>query len=136
MAPLGSYRVTIEASDGRVLATHEFVSSGHPAVGEELVIDGVVYVVRRVRHEEDLEARTISRYSHAHVFARLAGAPDRAAPPSPTSDSALVLPFKVPREASTSALLPPALVATLVIAGYAQQKIAMRSGWRHLGQLR
>lgn len=132
---IGGYVVVIEGPAAP--SEYELVgTAGHPVVGEELVLNSANYMVVRVRHEEDQEARTAARYMYPRVFVRVADGSTRQ--PSPADDEVAVLPFAPPPEElrSSSAILPPSLVAVLVAAGYAEQKLAYRSGSRQFAQLR
>lgn len=135
MAQIGQYFVTVEDSDGNVVEEHELVATGHPAVGEQILLESGLHVVVRVRHEEDAESRTLQRYTHARVFVRRVDEASRAPTPAEQAE-ATVLPFAPPPpDATTSRLLPPSLLAVLVVAGYAEQKASFRLGWRRLGLL-
>jgi len=121
---IGEYQIVIQSFDGEVLAEVErTAATGHPAVGEELVLDGAVYVVERVRHEEDGEARTRRRYTAPRLFVRrrpgLVDEPRR----DPARAPPRVLPFPERRSRGRieSVVLPPTLVAVLVACGYEAQ---------------
>lgn len=136
MRQIGSYIVVIE--DGPAAGQeHEFIGdTGRPLAGEPFELDGLLYVVAEARHREDTEARTTMRYSFVRVLLRFAG--HAVALPSDGDDErTTVLPFAAPADGRrTSTLLPPSLVAVLVVAGYGEQKVAFRLGRRRLAQLR
>ncbi len=121
---IGEYRVVIQNMQGELLAEVERTAAmGHPAVGEEIVLDGHIYVVERVRHEDDADARTRRRYTWPRLFVRrrdgiVSGRRKDAvrAPPR-------VLPFPRGRRRRglESVILPAPLVAVLVACGYDQQ---------------
>lgn len=129
---IGGYIVVIEA--GPTPREYELIgTAGHPVAGEQIVLESANYVVTRVRHEEDEEARTVARYTYPRVFVRVAG----RGPQLPMTDSDIdVVPFAPPPKGSSTAILPPSIVAVLVAAGYAEQKLAYRAGSRQLAQLR
>ena len=131
---IGGYIVVVEGSP--TPKEYELIgTAGHPVVGEELVLESANYLVTRVSHEEDEEARTVARYTYPRVFVRVAG--KRRQVPS-TDDDVAVVPFAAPPKGSrwTASIFPPSLVAVLVAAGYAEQKLAYRAGSRQLAQLR
>lgn len=136
--PIGGYVVVIEGEAGPI--QHELVAdAGHPIVGEHISLEGENYAVVAVRHEEDPENRAAARHTYARVFVRLAG--DRATRPRTPAESKAprVLPFigsAAPPASTTAVILPPSLVAVLVVAGYSEQKIGYRNGRRRVGQLR
>lgn len=136
MRQIGSYIAVIE--DGPAAGQqHEFIGdTGRPMGGEPFELDGLLYVVVEARHMEDTEARTTMRYSFVRVLLRFAG--QIVARPGDGDDEATtVLPFAAPTDGQrTTALLPPSLVAVLVVAGYGEQKVAYRLGRRRLAQLR
>jgi hypothetical protein len=71
---VGSYQLAIEDSMGRVIAVVERTSRiGRPLVGDEVVIDGHVHRVVRVRYEDEPDDRTVRRYQTARVFVRRGG---------------------------------------------------------------
>jgi len=64
------YEIAIEDADGRILRTVSRTTlAGRPVVGEEVVVDGAVYVVRAVRHEQG-DGRTMRTYTWPRVFVR------------------------------------------------------------------
>jgi hypothetical protein len=64
------YEIAIEDADGRILRTVSRTTlAGRPIVDEEVVVDGAVYVVRAVRHEQ-ADARTIRIYTWPRLFVR------------------------------------------------------------------
>jgi hypothetical protein len=137
MGHIGQYFVTVEDHDGAAIEEHAFVATGHPSVGEEIMLPSGLHVVVRVRHEEDGEGRTLQRYSQARVFVRRGDGSGRAPRPAGTRENTAVLPFAPPApELATASLLPPSLLAVLVVAGYAEQKAMWRTGWRRVGLLR
>ncbi|MCU1282230.1 MAG: hypothetical protein JWM53_5776 [bacterium] len=136
MRQIGSYVVVIE--DGPAAGQqHEFIGdTGRPHAGEPFELDGLLYVVVEARHQEDTDAHTTMRYSFVRILLRFAG---QAAALSTDGDEAptTVLPFAGPVDGPrTTTLLPPSLVAVLVVAGYSEQKVAYRLGKRRLAQLR
>jgi hypothetical protein len=63
--------VCIEDSDGKIVRQVErFTRATHPMAGDELVIDGTVYRVQRVRHDQ-LDGLTRRIYTTPRVFVRL-----------------------------------------------------------------
>jgi hypothetical protein len=114
-------------------------TTGHPVAGDEIVVDGRVYVVERVRHQDDAEASASDRvYTVAHLFLRAcAGGPGRA--PSPEASPPEVLPFRPPTpggdRAIASDILPATLVALLVACGYREQASRFRTGRRVTARL-
>jgi len=71
---VGTFFVCIEDAAGRLLSTVERTSYfGRPAVGDELVIEGRLYRVERVRYEDEPEDRTVRRYLDLRVFVRAMG---------------------------------------------------------------
>ena len=64
------YEVVIEDAAGRPRRTvARTATTGRPLVGEEMVVDGVLYEVHRVRHEQE-EERTLRIYPWPRVFVR------------------------------------------------------------------
>ena len=64
------YEIAIEDADGRVVRTVSRTTfAGRPVVGEEVMIDGALYVARAVRHEQ-ADARTTRVYTWPRVFVR------------------------------------------------------------------
>jgi hypothetical protein len=64
------YEVVIEDAAGRRKRTVvRIATTGRPLVGEEMVVDGLLYEVRRVRHEQE-EGRTLRIYTWPRVFVR------------------------------------------------------------------
>jgi hypothetical protein len=61
------YEVVIERRNGRVLHTVRRTAFARPLVGEEIVIERAVYVVRRVQHQED-DGRTLRIYTWPRLF--------------------------------------------------------------------
>jgi hypothetical protein len=69
---VGDYLLILIDAEGRVEASEErTANSGHPTVGEEIMIHGRLYVVERVRHEDEPENLSSRQYTFAKVFARL-----------------------------------------------------------------
>lgn len=134
MPQIGGYVVVVE--EGPTAGEYEFIAdTGHPIAGQKVEIDGLVYVVDDVCFREDTEARTATRRSFARVRVRPVGQGDRVTPPD--LDKPTVLPFVPPPAGGRStAILPPSLVAVLVVAGYAEQKVSYRVCTRRLAQLR
>jgi hypothetical protein len=71
---IGGYLVCVENGEGRVVRELDRTTrSATPIVGDEVVIDGAVFHVHRVRHEEDaLLTRRV--YTVPRVFVRRARA--------------------------------------------------------------
>jgi hypothetical protein len=68
---IGGYVICIEDSDGKIIRQVErFTRATHPMAGDELVIDGTVYRVQRVRHDQ-LDNLTRRIYTTPRVFVRL-----------------------------------------------------------------
>lgn len=68
---VGTYAITIEDEDGNAIETVERTTRvSHPLVGEEVEIDGLLYRVRAVRHDED-GGETVRRYTRPRVFVRM-----------------------------------------------------------------
>jgi hypothetical protein len=122
---IGEYRIVIQDMTGEVLATVDrTTATGHPAVGEEIVLDNLVYTVERVRHEDDPDARTTRRYTAPCLFVRRRDGVVRGRRKD-AQRSGRVLPFAGPQRRNldglTSVILPPSLIAVLVAAGYDTQ---------------
>jgi hypothetical protein len=118
---IGEYHIVIENMDGQILAEVErTAATGHPAVGEEIVLEGAVYVVERVRHEEEAAGRTRRRYTWPRLFVRKHGGLVREPHKEPVRAPPRVLPFAPgrPRGRLQSVVLPPSLLAVLVACGY------------------
>jgi hypothetical protein len=65
------YEVVIENEDGRPTETARRIGFARPNIGEEVVVDDVIYTVRLVRHEQ--EHRTTRRiYTWPRVYVRKA----------------------------------------------------------------
>ncbi len=68
---VGSYELAIEDAAGRVVAILERTSRiGRPLVGDDVMVEGQVYRVVRVRYEDEPDDRTVRRYQTATVFVR------------------------------------------------------------------
>lgn len=68
---VGEYLIVIEDLRGQQIGDAvRTASSGHPAVGDEVLIRDVLYVVHRVRHEDEADGRTEREYTFARVFVR------------------------------------------------------------------
>ena len=64
------YEIVIEDASGKVVRTVTRTTlAGRPVAGEEVVIDNAVYVVRAVRHVQDVW-RTRRIYTWPRVFVR------------------------------------------------------------------
>ncbi len=64
------YEIVIEDAGGDVVRTVTRTTlAGHPVVDEEILIDNVLYVVRAVRHIQDVW-RTRRIYTWPRVFVR------------------------------------------------------------------
>jgi hypothetical protein len=119
-------------------------TTGHPALGDEIVVDHRSYTVSRVRHEDDLEAPGDDRvYTVTRVFVRPRPGGDARRPGDPavaTEPGPRVLTFRAPAAdgdgALTCALLPAPLVAVLVAAGYREQASRHRVARRVMASLR
>jgi hypothetical protein len=73
---VGTYAITIEDEEGNAVETVQRTTRvSHPLVGEEVEIDGVLYRVHAVRHDED-GGETIRRYTRPRVFVRMIGRDD------------------------------------------------------------
>ncbi len=67
---LGGYAVTIEGASGKPTQTiARMTRGGRPQAGDEIEIDGVLYRVRRVRHETS-DGRSVRVYTYARLFVR------------------------------------------------------------------
>jgi hypothetical protein len=140
------YVIVVEAADGR--AHQELcrtATTGHPAAGEEVIIDGAAYEVTRVRHQDDPDAPTERVYTVAWVFVRPLGAPATPWPTPPSGPASApwaprVLPFALPAPGGDgqveSAILPATLVALLVACGYREQASRYRAARRVTARLR
>ncbi len=68
---VGTYQIVVEDLDGNVVSAIDRTSRiGRPAVGDEVIVDGEIYRVTRVRYEDDPEDRTVRRYMNARLFVR------------------------------------------------------------------
>jgi hypothetical protein len=110
---------------GEVLAqVDRTTATGHPAVGEEIMLDNHVYIVERVRHQDDPDARSTRRYTAPCLFVRRRDGVVRGRRKD-AQRSPRVLPIVGPQRRHVrrlvSAILPPSLVAILVAAGYDAQ---------------
>ncbi len=132
--PIGGYIVVI--GSGSEVIEHELIAdAGHPNVGERIVLDGATYVVVAVQHEEERDSHASARHTYARVFLRPLDS-RRAPRPRPDGDApSAILPFVAPPGVDGCAILPPALVAVLVVAGYSEQKMVYRTGRRRVAQL-
>jgi hypothetical protein len=139
------YVIVVESADGR--SPRELcrtATTGHPAAGDEVIIDGAAYVVTRVRHQDDPEPPTDRVYTVAWVFVRPLGAMPAARPTTPSTNappwSPRVLPFAAPPPGRdgrvASAILPATLVALLVACGYREQASRYRAARRVSARLR
>ncbi len=64
------YEIVIEDTDGDVIRTVTRTTlAGRPLVGEEVVVDNSIYIVRAVRHIQDVW-RTRRIYTWPRVFVR------------------------------------------------------------------
>jgi hypothetical protein len=121
---IGEYRVVIQSMEGELLAEVErTAATGHPAVGEEIVLDGHIYVVERVRHEDDADGRSRRRYTWPRLFVRRRDGIVRGRRKEAIRAPPRVLPFPQRRRPRgvQSVILPAPLVAVLVASGYDQQ---------------
>jgi hypothetical protein len=131
---IGEFVVVVEDEDGRTVSVVPRISrSGRPMVGDEIEIAGAAYRVHRARFL-DVPATTRRRYVGARLFARpiargsrpLGGEPDPA-PPFSGPRGAKVLPLRSSGAAfDEEAILPPALVWTIVACGYREQASAFQ----------
>jgi hypothetical protein len=126
---VGDYIVVIEDASGGVLGELERAAcSGHPRVGEQIAIDGRLYTVNRVCHEEDGSACASRQYTYARVFVRAGrrGPGERE-----------LIPFQMPPllPGVRSEILPEALIAILVACGYRAQATDLRARARAAAQL-
>jgi hypothetical protein len=128
--PFGDYIVVIEERTGVELARVTLSAEGsRPHAGEELVLRGEVYDVRKVRHVPHPENYSSRESTIAEVIVRRGSPPPSRSRPVSTSTTraqAIVLPFTAPptHRPVTSYYLPPALIAGIVAAGYSQQETA------------
>lgn len=123
---IGEYRIVIQNMTGEVLAeVDRTTATGHPAVGEEIVLDGFVYVVERVRHEDDPAARATRRYTAPCLFVRRRDGVTRGRRKDAQRAPPRVLPLGGSRRrrmrGTSTVILPPSLVALIVAAGYDAQ---------------
>jgi len=126
---VGEYAITILGEDGRSHAELvQTAATGHPAVGDELILGGRLYVVERIRHEQDLDTGSSSRvYSHARLFVRPVVGPQPTSEPDDEPTTGRVLPLVLPpRGAVSSEILPASLIAVIVACGYR----SLASAWR------
>ncbi len=66
------YEIVIEDADGRAIRTVTRTTlAGRPLVGEEVVVDNSIYIVRAVRHVQEVW-RTRRIYTWPRVFVRSA----------------------------------------------------------------
>ena len=63
------YELIVENARGRQRRTVRRAAFARPLVSEEIVIKDVVYVVRRVQHQED-DSRTVQVYIWQRLFVR------------------------------------------------------------------
>jgi hypothetical protein len=110
---------------GEILAeVDRTTATGHPAVGEEIVLDNHIYVVERVRHQDDPDARATRRYTAPCLYVRRRDGVVRGRRKD-AHRAPRVLPFTGPRRRHlrglASVILPSSLVAILVAAGYDTQ---------------
>jgi hypothetical protein len=62
------YEIVIENADGRPLRTVSRTTlAGRPIVGEEVVVDGTIYIVLHVRREQE-DGRTTRIYTWPRIF--------------------------------------------------------------------
>ena len=74
---IGEYELVVEDQKGQVVWREAMTAAtGHPRVGDALLIGDNQFVVQRVCHSEDKGARTSRRYTFAIVFARLDSIPE------------------------------------------------------------
>jgi hypothetical protein len=64
------YELIIERASGRAPRTVRRIAFARPLVGEEIIVDGRVYLVERVQHQED-ERRTVRVYTFPRLFVRV-----------------------------------------------------------------
>lgn len=116
-----------------------FSTTRSPVRGEKFALDGASYVVVDVEHVED-DADDGRRRSYPRVYVSpWPKGPSKELPGEPTGrTSGAVLPFEPPSGGTaprTSAILPPALVAWIVVAGYEVQRVRYRVGRRDCAEL-
>jgi hypothetical protein len=63
------YEIIIERARARAPRRVRRVAFARPFVGEEIVVEGRVYVVRRVQHQED-DGRTVAVYTWPRIYVR------------------------------------------------------------------
>jgi hypothetical protein len=67
---IGAYAITIEDEDGRAVRLVErTTTAGRPVVGEDVEVDGALYRVRAVRHDQ-VDDRTVRVYTRPRLFVR------------------------------------------------------------------
>jgi hypothetical protein len=68
---VGEYEVVVENASGHVVMREtRTATTGHPLPGDEVVIEGRCFVVRRIRHYEEPEARCTRRYTTVEIIVR------------------------------------------------------------------
>ncbi len=78
---VGTFTVVVLDRNGRTLSSVERTSRcGCPRIGEEIMLDGSIYVVERVVHEDDPDDRTVRRYIEPRVIVRLRRRPVKVLP--------------------------------------------------------
>jgi hypothetical protein len=121
---IGEYRIVIENVEGQVLAEVErTAATGHPIVGEEILLDGSVFVVERVRHEEDADTRARRRYTSPRLFVRRHDGlvQERRKEPARAPPRVLLFPGGPRSRRLESVIFPPSLLVVLVACGYDAQ---------------
>lgn len=131
------YVLIREDGNGEQLEPVELTEQGFPAEGQEVEWEDRLYRVYRVRHKLDVDAVSDDlNHMAAHVWAR-----QIEPPPARRNDvsTAPIIPFTAPVRAPDgsfqSAILPPALLSVLVLAGYDTLKIQFRKCRRDISQL-
>jgi hypothetical protein len=141
---VGEYIIEIEDAQGNPTGeTVRSTATGHPIRGEEIKLpDGRIFVVYRVLHEDEPDAYSERHYTTARVFVRPAAAQDRhLAPVASTRDvtrgfiEPLALPGGFDGPPLRSVILPPFLLAVIVIHAYQEQATYYRRCRRAAGRL-
>jgi hypothetical protein len=129
---IGGFAVVICDEDGHEIGRYDKGGTGgFPGLGQKVCIEDVDYVVVDVRHVDDEDRGGSFSYPKVYVRRLDAGALHRREPDP--DRGTVVLPFSPPHGAST--IFPPSVLATLIVAGYSEQKIAFESSRRHVARI-